>query len=164
MLIINYLKQCRKSNLGFFVFVVVVFVLYALQLALKTEITPLGYFSLYSNATPKMDAYTQILPSAGEDNVPVDIYQLPGTGFIMMEILPTRYQILMNSENCNQMNHKLHRIGLSDRNTCDCENLKQFVNWYKVFAKRQGIDLFDHYKIKEFGFLNGEIIRVKDVE
>ena len=67
MLIANYLKQCRKSNFGFFVFVLVVFVLYAIQLALKTEITPLGYFSLYSNETPKMDAYSQILPSAGDD-------------------------------------------------------------------------------------------------
>lgn len=164
MLIINYLKQCRKSNLGFFVFVLVVFVLYAIQLVLKTEITPLGYFSLYSNETPKMDAYSQILPSAGEDNVPVDIYQLPGTGFIMMEILPTRYQILKNAENCNQMNHKLKRIGLSDNNTCDCEQLKQFSDWYRVFANRQGIELSDRYKILEFGFLNGEIVRTKDVE
>ncbi len=164
MLIANYLKQCRKSNFGFFVFVLVVFVLYAIQLALKTEITPLGYFSLYSNETPKMDAYNQILPSSGEDNVPVDIYQLPGTGFIMMEILPTRYQILKNAENCNQMNHKLKRIGLIDNNTCDCEQLKQFSAWYKVFASRQGIELSNRYKIKEFGFLNGEIVRTKDVE
>ena len=164
MLIINYLKQCRKSNLGFFVFVVVVFFLYAIQLVLKTEITPLGYFSLYSNATPKLDAYTQILPSAGEDNIPADIYQLPGTGFILMEILPSRYQILKNSDHCNQMNHKLKRIGLSDMNTCDCEQLKQFSAWYKVFAKRQGIELSDHYKIKEFGFLNGELKHSTDVE
>jgi hypothetical protein len=164
MLILNYLKQCRKSNFGFFVFVVVVFVLYALQLVLKTEITPLGYFSLYSNETPKMDAYSQILPSTGEDNVPVDIYQLPGTGFILMEILPSRYQILKNAENCNQMNYKLKRIGLIDNNICDCENLKRFSVWYKVFAKRQGIELSDSYKIKEFGFLNGQIIRTKDVD
>ena len=90
MLLLNYLRQCRKSSFGFFVFVLIVFGVYAVQLVLKTEITPLGYFSLYSNSTPKLDAYTQILPSVGEANIPVDIYQLPGTGFIMMEILPTR--------------------------------------------------------------------------
>jgi hypothetical protein len=62
------------------------------------------------------------------------------------------------------MNHKLKRIGLSDNNTCDCEKLKQFTTWFKVYAKRQGIELSEHYKIKEFGFLNGKIIRVNDVE
>ena len=164
MLLLNYLRQCRKSSFGFFVFVLIVFVVYAVQLVLKTEITPLGYFSLYSNSTPKLDAHTQILPSVGEDNIPVDIYQLPGTGFIMMEILPTRYQILKGSENCNQMNHKLKRIGLSDNNACDCEKLKQFTTWYKLYAKRQGIELSEQYKIKEFGFLNGKIISVHDVQ
>lgn len=164
MLLTRFLKQCRKTNFGFFVFVLLVFFLYSLQLVLKIEITPLGYFSLYSNSTPQLPAYIQILPSVGENNVPVDIYQTPGTAFIALEILPSRYQILKASDHCNQMNHKLQRIGLNDNNTCDCEELKKFTAWYRIYAQRQGIELSKDYQIKAFGFLNGQIIQVKNVE
>ena len=164
MLFLQFLKQCRQNSPMFLRFVLGLFMVYLFQLISKTEITPLGYFSLYSNATPRMSSYPQILPSVGNGNLPLDIYQLPGTGFIAMEILPTRYQILKHADHCNQMNFKLQRLGFSDQNKCDCEKLKLFQSWFLKFAHRQGIELSPNYQLKEFGFYNGQLLNVKNVE
>lgn len=157
MLFFTYLKSIRKTDPGIFRFVCLVFLLYGLQLILKIEVTPLGYFSLYSNVTPAQPAYYQILPEV--NGKPLNIYRAKGSGFLMMEILPTRYKILSESDHCNQMNFRLRRIGLGDNNNTDCNELKKFDAWFRIYAGRQGFELEEEYGLFEYGFLNGKMIK-----
>jgi hypothetical protein len=164
MLIVQYLKQIRQTHKRFFGFVCSVLLLYALQLVLKTEITPIGYFSLYSNRTPAQSAYNQILPSSDSGKVPENIYLVNGSGFLMLEILPARYQILSASDHCNQLNHKLQRIGLYDANTGDCEALKRFHSWFRLYAERIGLKLDAAYTLQDCGFINGQLKSQKTIK
>lgn len=157
MLFFTYIKNIRKTDPGIFRFACLIFILYGFQLILKIEVTPLGYFSLYSNVTPTQPAYNQILPAV--NGKPLNIYTANGSGFLMMEILPTRYKILSESDHCNQMNFRLRRIGLGDNNDRDCHELKKFNKWFRVYAGRLGFELGDDYDLYEYGFLNGKMIR-----
>lgn len=155
----DFLIYTYKNKPSFFVFVIIFFLLYGLQLVFRTEITPLGYFSLYSDATSTSKSYKQILPTDLARNSPINIYKFKGTAFLPLEILPTRYEILRKSENCNQMNFKLQRFGFTDRNTTDCEELKRFKQWFKLYAERQGLILKDeNWSLDEYGFLDGKLI------
>lgn len=155
----NFLIYTYLNKPSFFVFVVIFFLLYGLQLVFRTEITPLGYFSLYSNSTSSSESYKQILPTDIASNSPINIYKYKGSVFLPLEILPTRYEILRKSENCNQMNYKLKRFGFTDRNTNDCEELKRFKSWFKIYAARQGLILDDkNWSLDEYGFLDGKLI------
>lgn len=156
MLIVQYLRQIKRTHKRFFAFACSVLSLYGLQLLLKTEITPIGYFSLYSNRTPVQTVYRQILPVSANGK-PEDIYRVKGSGFLMLEILPTRYQILSASDHCNQMNHKLQRIGLYDDNTDDCAKLNRFHTWFRLYAGRIGMNLDTAYSLNDYGFINGRL-------
>lgn len=159
---LNHISEIKKSHPAFFIFSVVVLSVYALQLLIKTEITPLGYFSLYSNPMQKQATYHQILPFDTIENRPLNIYEAPGTGFLMLEILPTRYEILANSDHCNQMNHKLRRIGFGDNNLHDCQNLKAFKNWFKDYATWQGINM-QNAVLLDCGFSQKQIKVTKQI-
>lgn len=161
--ILSDVRLYRQNYPRFFIFSVVVLMLYASQFLIKTEITPLGYFSLYSNRAMPQKAYFQILPMDTQTQTPKDIYRLKGTAFLMMEILPTRYEILANSDHCNQMNHRLRRIGLGDDNTADCQQLQNFRNWLPVYASRVGINL-KGTQLMQIGFNEGKIVEVKHVK
>jgi hypothetical protein len=160
---IRELRDIRKNHPFFFFFSHGVIFLYALQILLKTEITPLGYFSLYSNPAYPQIAYSQILPAYQGSEKPVNIYEAKGTGFLMLEILPTRYEILRRSDHCNQMNHKLQRIGLYDKNTRDCAELEKFHEWLPVYMQRIGLPLHGPYELRDFGFKNGALIHSKPI-
>ncbi len=153
----------RKKYPGFFLFTCIILFFYGLQFAIKTEITPLGYFSLYSNRALPQSSYSQILPYDTIKQAPINIYELKGTQFLMMEILPTRYELLANSDHCNQMNHRLRRIGLGDNNTSDCQNLQRFREWLPIYASRIQLDL-SHAPIKNIAFSQGNIVDIKDVK
>ena len=161
--IMSDVRLYRQNYPRFFIFSAVVLVLYASQLLLKTEITPLGYFSLYSNRAMPQKAYYQILPLDTQTQIPRNIYQLKGTAFLMMEILPTRYEILANSDHCNQMNHRLERIGLSDDITTDCQQLQNFRNWLPIYASRIGMAL-NGTQLMQVGFNQGKIVEIKHVK
>lgn len=159
---IKTIISCRKSNPILFYSSFVILGLYALQILLRIEITPLGYFSLYSDPMKEQPTYHQILPFDSAREKPINIYNVPGTGFLMLEILPTRYEILAGSDHCNQMNHKLRRIGLGDNNCCDCDKLKAFEHWFGVYMKRQDLDV-KAFKLKLCGFKDGRLKELKDV-
>ncbi len=159
---LNNISDIRKSHPGFFKFSVIVLSVYALQMLIKTEITPLGYFSLYSNPMEEQTAYYQILPYDTVQKKPLNIYNTSGTGFLMLEILPTRYEILANSDHCNQMNHKLRRIGLGDNNLQDCQHLTSFKTWFKTYANSHGIDM-KHAVLLNCGFKDGELKEIKAI-
>ncbi|MFM6984909.1 MAG: hypothetical protein ACKOXF_12300 [Chitinophagaceae bacterium] len=161
--ILSDIRLYRQNYPGFFIVSVLVLVLYASQFLIKTEITPLGYFSLYSNRAMPQNAYYQILPVDTLNKRPKDIYQLKGTSFLMMEILPTRYEILANSDHCNQMNHRLRRIGLGDNNLEDCQQLQRFRKWLPVYASRIGMDLRGA-ELMQVGFNNGKIVDIAHVK
>lgn len=161
--ILSDVRLYRQNYPRFFIFSVVVLMLYASQFLIKTEITPLGYFSLYSNRALPQKAYFQILPLDTQTQTPKDIYQLKGTAFLMLEILPTRYEILANSDHCNQMNHRLRRIGLGDDNMVDCQQLQNFRNWLPVYASKIGLDL-KGTQLMQIGFNEGKIAEVKHVK
>lgn len=150
----------RQSPL-FFIFSLIVLGLYGLQMLIKTEITPLGYFSLYSDPAFEQTSYAQNTPVKG--NEPINIYNLRGERFLMMEILPTRYEILANSDHCNQMQHKLKRMGFSDNNCCDCNQLRGFNTWFKEYAFRSGVDTIG-FELKTGYFKNGKIIKLEHVK
>lgn len=154
-------RKAKELSPGFFRFSVLVLVLYAMQMVLRIEITPLGYFSLYSNQMSEQQAYTQILPQQS-DSLPLNIYAGAGDQFLMLEILPTRYQILVHSDHCNQMNHKLERIGLKDNNCCDCDKLASFNQWFKVYAHRAGLDSTG-LQLREYGFKKGKIVNIHEI-
>lgn len=155
--------KLRKEHPKFFWFSILVLAFYALQMVIRTEITPLGYFSLYSNPMQEQESYHQILPYDTLAQRPVDIYKTPGTGFLMMEILPTRYDILKHSDHCNQMNHKLRRIGLGDDNLEDCIRLMEFDRWFKRYGVVQGLDLSNTI-LMDCGFKNGKLIKMKRLD
>lgn len=159
----NELAEYRKKYPGFFVFTCIVLFFYGIQFAIKTEITPLGYFSLYSNRALPQTSYSQILPYDTVKKAPVNIYDLKGTQFLMMEILPTRYDILANSDHCNQMNHRLRRIGLGDNNASDCQELQRFREWFPRYAARLGVDL-THAPVKSISFNAGKIVDINNVK
>jgi len=162
MSIFSDIRLFKQHHPKFFWFSTLVVVLYFSQFILKTEITPLGYFSLYSNKMQEQKAYYQILPFDTIRQEPINIYQTNGTGFLMMEILPTRYEILANSDHCNQMNFRLQRLGLRDNNLYDCQNLKSFKDWMYLYAYRQGIDM-RHAELRMLGFKNGVLIDNKPI-
>lgn len=147
----------RKEHPAFFRFSVFVLGLYALQMLIKTEITPLGYFSLYSNPMKEQASYHQILPYDTVKAAPVNIYEVKGTGFLMLEILPTRYDILANSDHCNQMNAKLRRIGLGDNNLSDCQDLRIFRTWFSAYARLRGLQM-NNTVLLDCSFRNGKFI------
>lgn len=159
--IFEKLKWQWKQAPLFFVFSLIVLGLYGLQMVIKTEITPLGYFSLYSDPAFEQASYAQNLPVKGDQ--PIDIYQLRGERFLMMEILPTRYEILANSDHCNQMQHKLKRMGISDNNCCDCKQLKNFNPWFKQYTFRLGVDTVG-FELKTAKFKNGKLINLEHVK
>lgn len=148
------IANLRKEHPSFFWFSVVILSLYALQMLIKTEITPLGYFSLYSNPMKEQASYRQILPYDTVKAAPVDIYRVKGAGFLMLEILPTRYDILANSDHCNQMNAKLRRIGLGDNNLTDCQDLKAFNTWFANYARLRGLQM-SNTVLLDCSFKNG---------
>lgn len=162
MLLLDYFRQIRRTSGRFTVFVLVTAALYICQLIFRVELTPLGYFSLYSNFTPDAAYYEQILPVGKDDGIPLNIYSTDGSGFLMHEILPTRYQVLKGSDHCNQMNHKLQRIGLSDENTADCERLKNFRQWYAGYAHRHGMPDSGKWELKVCGFKNGKLLNMHE--
>ncbi len=149
----------RKNHPFFFFFAASVIFLYGVQLLIKTEITPLGYFALYSDPAFPQEAYIQALPASSPDHKPVNIYNTKGQGFLMLEILSTRFFILGKSDHCNQMNHKLQRLGLGDNNNTDCRELEKFHQWFQTYLKKQGINIKDNYLLNEFGFKDGRLIR-----
>ncbi|MCC6817606.1 MAG: hypothetical protein IT245_01765 [Bacteroidia bacterium] len=159
---INDIALLKKSHPRFFLFSVFVLVLYAAQLLIKTEITPLGYFSLYSNAMEEQASYHQILPFDTVNKKLINIYQAKGTGFLMLEILPTRYDILSKSDHCNQMNHKLRRIGLGDNNFEDCQKLSNFNSWMTIYGQRQGFNLSPTILV-DCGFKDGQLIEMNRI-
>ncbi len=161
--ILSDIRLYRQNYPRFFIVSVIVLMLYASQFIIKTEITPLGYFSLYSNRAMPQNAYYQILPVDTTSQEPKDIYQLNGTAFLMMEILPTRYEILANSDHCNQMNHRLRRIGLGDDNTTDCQQLQSFKKWLPIYASRIGFEL-KGTQLMQVGFNEGKIVEIKHVK
>jgi len=156
---INALKAIRKNHPLFFFFALMVIGLYGFQLLAKIEITPMGYFSLYSDAAYPQEAYFQVLPEENKSGKPYNIYRTPGTTFLMLEILPTRYDILRRAEHCNPMNPKLKRLGLYDGNTCDCDKLEAFHDWFPVYLQRVGLHISEDYDFKNFGFKNAAYIR-----
>jgi hypothetical protein len=156
MRIVHYFKYILRNYKKFSIFVFIVLGLYSIQLVLKIEITPLGYFSLYSNRSNEQNEYFQILPTNKLESVPLNIYQADGSGFLMMEILPTRYKILKESENCNQMSDKLKRLGIGLHSNEDCEALERFNKWFIQYAQRQGFES-DSLTLFEFGFKSGTI-------
>lgn len=141
---IDEVRAVRKQHPRFFWFAVVVLFLFGLQMVLKVEITPLGYFSLYSDPAYPQKEYKQFLPvnvvrKPNTVSTKVDlmnIYKAPGTGFLMLEILPSRYDILKRSDHCNQVNHKLQRLGLHDNNQSDCKQLEEFNKWFDIYLER----------------------------
>jgi hypothetical protein len=159
---IDAIKSVRYKHPRFFYFASCVILLFLLQLVIKTEITPLGYFSLYSDPAYPQASYKQVLPA--ENNMPLDIYSVKGTGFLMLEILPARYDILRQSDHCNQMNHKLQRIGLSDKNTTDCARLGQFHNWFASYMGRLGLQTDTSYQLLDFGFKDGKLLNSKPLD
>lgn len=160
--ITNNIANLKKEHPAFLVFATIILSLYFMQMMLKTEITPLGYFSLYSNEMKEQNAYYQILPYDTVKHQIVDIYSAKGAGFLMMEILPTRYEILANSDHCNQMNNKLRRLGLGDNNVSDCQNLKKFKSWMKVYGHRQGFD-FEHIVLRNCGFKSAKLLEMNNI-
>jgi hypothetical protein len=156
---IDAIKSVRKDHPCFFYFACCVICLYLLQFVVRTEITPLGYFSLYSDPAYPQASYKQVLPAKG--NAPMDIYNVKGTGFLMLEILPARYDILRKSDHCNQMNPKLQRLGLSDNNTTDCARLDRFHDWFAIYMGRIGLKADTSCRLRDFGFRDGKLLDSK---
>jgi hypothetical protein len=164
------LSTIKKNHPVFFFCAAFIIFLYGLQFVLKVEITPLGYFSLYSDPAYTQKSYPQILPvcmkgreskhSLGLKADFDSIYEVKGAGFLMLEILPTRYDILRKSDHCNQMNHKLQRLGLHDENSRDCEALGEFEKWFSTYKRRLGINS-GPCMLMDVGFKNGKIIDYK---
>jgi hypothetical protein len=156
----QWLKYCKNHHKGFFVFTLIVASLYLSQLLFKFEITPLGYFSLYSQYTPKLPYYEQILP-VDEKGQPINIYEAPGTGFILREILPTRYWVINNSPNGQPLSDKMQKLGLHFHSEKDC--LNGFPKWYKTWLKANG-----HTSVKDSLFLcrfnQGQLIQKQYVQ
>ena len=107
----------HKYPLFFYINGLVILV-YLFQFLVKTEITPLGYFSLYSQAAVKQKTYSQNLPFNQLTNQPIDIYNSKGTAFLMHEIVTTRYEILGNSSFCNPQFDKAKKLYLPATNDC----------------------------------------------
>ncbi len=158
------LKLIRKEHPFFFFFGAGLLFLYGLQFALKVEITPLGYFALYSNPSYPQASYQQILPIKGSEDQEskvdfVNIYDSKGMGFLMLEILPSRYQYLRKSDHCNPANHQLLRLGMYDANSTDCDQLQKFDKWFNIYMQRLNVfDSFDTCLIMEASFKDGELI------
>lgn len=131
----QWLKYCKNQHRGFFIFTLILAVLYCSQLLFRYEFTPLGYFSLYSQYTPKLPYYEQILP-VDEKGQPINIYEAPGTGFILREILPTRYWLISNSPNAQPMSDRLEKMGLNYHSEKKC--LEGFGKWYQSWLLTNG--------------------------
>ncbi|MEZ4805615.1 MAG: hypothetical protein R2852_09070 [Bacteroidia bacterium] len=157
MRIVHYLSYILRNHKNFSIFVFIVLGLYSIQLVLKVEITPLGYFSLYSNRSEEQNAYYQILPYNRSDSSPLNIYEAPGSGFLMMEILPTRFKILKESQGCNQMSYKLKGLGVEINGNEDCEELRRFNKWFVLYTQRLGFKKNENQGLVEFGFKSGFI-------
>ena len=155
---LHEIKALKKTHPSFFLFAAGILILYFAQFAARTEITPLGYFALYSDPMKAQETYKQILPAcpAGSATGIANIYKARGQGFLMLEILPTRYDILLKSDHCNQMNHRLQRLGFHDTNKTDCDELTRFREWFNVYMDRIGIDS-ESCEPVEFGFRDGEV-------
>lgn len=154
MLLFRTVREMFRLSPLYGALAISVSLLYLMQFILRIEITPLGYFSLYSDPTPAMPYYTQALP-ADEKGNPVNIYKGKGSSFLMYEILPTRFKILSESENCNQMGYKLRHFGIQLSDTEDCKSLRNFDIWFAKYAERSGLG--EIYPVKEYGFLGGNL-------
>jgi hypothetical protein len=143
----------------FFVLYVLISILYVGQLILRMEITPLGYFSLYSQPMLPQDAYVQNLPFDKKQNQPIDIYNTSGTSFLMLEILPTRYEVLSNAPFCNPAYEKLKQFGMSFNNE-ECQNLKSFEDWFYTYCKSQNLEMpsREDFEVRQCYFKNGQIL------
>lgn len=156
----QWLKYCKTQHKRFFYFAIIIGCLYSAQLLLKFEITPLGYFSLYSNYTPHEAYYEQILPFDAEGK-PINIYASSGTKFILAEILPTRYALIKNSPNGQPNSQRLMQLGLPHHNESIC--LQQFPKWYRQWLIANGyLTLSDSLFI--CGFSQGQLIHKRYVE
>lgn len=160
MLLIRTVREMFRLSKICGVLAVVMAVFYLLQFLFRIELTPLGYFSLYSDPTPALPFYSQALPS-DEQGKPINIYRNNGSSFLMYEILPTRYEILSGSEACNQMGYKLRQFGIELKDTADCVRLRQFDAWFSTYAHRTGLGRI--HSVKKYGFLDGKLIHVEDI-
>jgi len=153
----------HKYPLFFYINGLVILV-YFFQFLVKTEITPLGYFSLYSQAAVKQKTYSQNLPFNQLTNQPIDIYNSKGTAFLMHEIVTTRYEILGNSSFCNPQFDKAKKLYLPATN--DCGKLQEFKKWYYQYCINNHIQVpsFDYFTIKKCYFSEGKLISFEDVE
>ncbi len=137
---------------------------YLLQFVVKTEITPLGYFSLYSQSTSKQKTYSQNLPYDLIKNQPINIYNSKGTSFLIHEIVTTRYEILGNSTFCNPQYDKAKKLHLPVTN--DCGKLKKFRQWYYQYCINNDIQVpsFEYFTVKKCYFSEGKLIGFEDVK
>lgn len=155
---IFYLK---KHHPRFLALTISLLFLYGLQFLLRSEITPFGYFSMYSDPAQPLKFYTQIIPadSAGK---PIDIYNNSWSSSFMFETLPARYNALIQKKNCSQFNYKLAFWGLQNQAN-DCENLKPFKTWFVKYAHATNLDLPANYKLINFGFKNAQLINNAEI-
>jgi hypothetical protein len=153
------IKEFKKDYPFFFIVYVLVFVLYAGQLLLRMEITPLGYFSLYSQPMMPQTSYVQNLPFDKKKNLPIDIYHTNGTSFLIFEIVPTRYEVLSNAPFCNPAYQKLKQFGVSFNNE-ECQNLKSFEDWFYTYCKSQNLEMpsREDFEIRQCYFKNGKLL------
>ncbi len=153
------IKLFKTKEPGFFYLYVIVFVLYISQLALRIEITPLGYFSLYSNPMSIQSFYSQNLPFNNKNNQAIDIYNQSTSLFLPLEILPTRYENLSQAPNDNPLSQKLNQLGIKI-NTKDSLEYGKFKLWYYNYCIQQNIKLPDYkdFDIKHCNFKNGQLL------
>ena len=139
-------------------------IVYFIQFVIKTEITPLGYFSLYSHAASQQKTYSQNLPFNQLTKQPIDIYNSKGTSFLMHEIVTTRYEILGNSTFCNPQFDKAKKLHLPVSN--DCEKLHEFRKWYYQYCINNYIQVppFEYFTVKKCYFSVGKLIGFEDVK
>lgn len=137
---------------------------YLSQFVIKTEITPLGYFSLYSQAASQQKTYSQNLPFNTLSNQPINIYNSKGTSFLLHEIVTTRYEILGNSSFCNPQYDKAKKLHLPVAN--DCDKLQEFRKWYYQYCINNHIQVpsFEYFTVKKCHFSEGKLIGFEDVE
>jgi len=157
-------KAIKRKSPAFFYLSCFIFILYLAQLVLKIEITPLGYFSLYSHGAVEEPSYKMHLPS-GPDSLPLNIYEARGTAFLPLEIFPERYRVLKQTLNANQMDAKLKKMGIHTKQSGqnDFNNLSKFKFWYPLYLNRLGFDT-QQVKVREFGFKKGEIVYINDLK
>jgi len=156
---INRINGFYKKYPSFFYLYCVVFLLYFFQIITKIEITPLGYFSLYSQPMHPQTAYEQILPFNLKTNLPINIYESNGGAFLPLEILPTRLEILGNKKRDVEIENLRGKIGYS-ASSIEIKSQEAFKKWYYNYCISTNVKLpeFQYFELRKCYFKNGNLM------